>query len=258
MNIRIVSWNIAGGRPTASLDQFDYGAENLEYFITEIRKYDPDIICLQEVHTPLQGGVSQAELIAKALHLPYIINSPINVSHIDINYNIGIAILSKLPTQAEKTLTLPNPHLECVWADGTLAYTHEKNIQVVAFNDFTVVNNHMLPITLFGYSYDDASRGGELARNINEMMSKNVPSGSLIWCGDFNYNNPPNIYPCMQSLQLTDSLQNEGTRPVKGGAKKCPDHIYCTREFLLQESTIEKTNTDHYLCFAEFIKEEVI
>jgi endonuclease/exonuclease/phosphatase family metal-dependent hydrolase len=255
MNLKVVSWNIAGGHPMASLDHLDYGPEDLDYFVEEIRKFEPDILCLQEAHTPLSGGASNAEQIAKALGMLCVLNEPANISHIDTEYDIGVALISKIPFKNSKTTFLPNPHIESVWEDGRLAYTHEKNLQVVDFEDFSVANNQMLPITLFGHKYDDESRGGELAGEINAVMTDFIPSAPLIWCGDFNFSDPLKVYPYMQERELVDALPDEGTRPAKDGSKKRPDHIFYTSEFKVVQTIVKKTNTDHYLCFAEFSRE---
>lgn len=253
-NLRIVSWNIAGGHPMASLDHLDYSPENLDYFVSEIRKLNPDILCLQEAHTPLSGAPSNAARIASALNMPYVLNEPANVSHIDTECDLGIALISNIPFKSSKTILLPNPHIECVWENGTHAYTHEKNLQVVDFGEFSIANNQMLPISLFGHRYDDASRGGELANDINGVLKKFIPAAPLIWCGDFNFSDPLRVYPYMQDRGLVDALPDEGTRPTRDGSKKRPDHIFYSTEFSVQQTAVEKTNTDHYLCFAEFTK----
>lgn len=252
MNVRIASWNIAGGHPIRSLNHLDYSPEDLDYFIEHIRALNPDSVCLQESHTPKTDGQSNADRIAQALNIPHVFNSPASISHIDSQHQLSTAIMSKTPFQHTHSAFFPNPDTRLFWKDGRPADTHEKNIQVADFGDFAVANTQMLPLTLFGYDYQDETYGGALARGINEVMEKTIPNKPLIWCGDFNVADPRVMYPYMQTRELADALPDEATRPSQDGSKKRPDHIFFTSEFGLQNAGIRKTNSDHYLCFADF------
>lgn len=252
MNLRIISWNIAGGHPINSLDHLDYSPEDLNYFIEQVRALNPDIICLQESHTPKEDGVSNASQIAQALNMPHVFNSPASISHVDPKHQLSTAIVSNIPFQDTKSAFFPNPDTQLFWKDGRPADTHEKNMQVVDSGEFAVANNQMLPLTLFGYDYQDETYGGLLAKGINEVMEKTIPQKPLIWCGDFNFADPLAIYPHMRTCRLTDALPDEATRPSKDGSKKRPDHIFFTPEFKVENADIQKTNSDHYLCFADF------
>ena len=251
MNLKVVSWNIAGGHPIASLEHLDYSPENLDYFIDELRKVDADIVCLQEAHTPNESGVSNAERITTVLGYPHFLNSPASVSHVDPSCQLSTAVLSRIPFRESRAVFFPNPEVDLFWKDGRPAATHEKNMQIVDFEEFTVANNQMLPLTLFGYNYQDTSYGGKLAEGINRIMETNIPQRPILWCGDFNFDNPLSIYPFMRSLGLADALPDEGTRPTKDGSKKRPDHIFYTPHFTLKNAGLRNTNSDHYLCFAE-------
>ena len=50
MEFTIATWNIAGGRPIRTDGLFDYADEDINYFADELRKINPDVICLQETH----------------------------------------------------------------------------------------------------------------------------------------------------------------------------------------------------------------
>lgn len=249
MNLKIVSWNIAGGHKAASLDHFDYQGEELEYFAGEISKLTPNIICLQEAHT--KGSKSNATDLSELLDIEVIVNSVNSPSHIQRGYSLSNTIFSSLKHISVEENFYPDPKGELFWKDGTKANTHKKNLQYINFGDFNLANNQMLPVRLFGFSYDDKEgRGPELVEQINDVMSQ-IVENPVIWCGDFNYENPLRLYSHMKDLQLKDALPDRTTRPAKDNDKKKPDHIFYSPEFSLIEARIIKTKTDHFLCYAE-------
>ncbi|MDB5264864.1 MAG: hypothetical protein JWN64_435 [Parcubacteria group bacterium] len=252
MNLKIASWNIAGGHPFGTLKQFDYHAKDILYFIEELRSINADIVCLQEAHTSDDGENSNAQDIAKALEYPYVFNSVSSVSHIEEGYKLSTSILSRLPFVDERRIFYPNPSAPLVWRNGNPAKAmHEKNLQIASTEFFSIANNQMLPIHLFSLSYDDGGVGSELARGINKVMTENVVN-PVLWCGDFNFEDPLSIYPHLKALQLTEALPDTDTRPSVEGAKKRTDHIFYSPEFTLVASDVIVVNADHYLCWAEF------
>lgn len=251
MKVKLVSWNIAGGHPIASLKHLDYSLENLDYFIEELRKADADIVCLQESHTPDDGSESNAQHVANALGYPYVFNSISSASHIEKGYKLSNSILSKLPISSEKQVPYPNPNKPLFWQDGRHADTHEKNLQVTKMDDFLLANTQMLPLRLFGLAYDDNGVGSELAHGIDNVIAANI-SNPVLLCGDFNWPDPISIYPHLRTLNLTEALPDKDTRPSIEGAKKRPDHIFYSPEFMLINSDVLTVTADHYLCWAEF------
>lgn len=250
MRIKIASWNIAGGHTIASRKHLDYNPEDIAYFVAQLRGIDADIVCLQESHTSADGARSNAEEIAAALGYPNVFNSVSSISHIEDGYMLSTAILSKLPFRSAQRTFFPEPSAPLYWPDGREAVTHEKNLQVVALEHFSVANNQMLPLRLFGHAYDDGAVGSELARGIDRVMAEQV-FAPVLWCGDFNWPDPLAIYPHLKGLGLTEALPDKETRPSIEGAKKRPDHIYYSPEFSLIGSDVITVNADHYLCWAE-------
>lgn len=248
--LKVVSWNIAGGYPIASLEHFDYEQEDVKYFVDQVKFLSPDIICLQESHTSLDGSRSIAQEMADQLEMSFVFNSPSSPSHINDSYQLSTAIISSKNTIDAKVYWYPDPGMELFFADGRKAITHKKNLQIVSFDDLHIANNQLLPISLFGYKYDDGNKGSDFAEQIDLVM-KNVQT-PLIWCGDFNFDDPRSIYKTIQRLNLADALPDKATRPTKDGSKKNPDHIYYSSEFNLIRSDVIETRSDHYLCYAEF------
>lgn len=251
MKLKVVSWNIAGGHTVASLDHFDYLPEDIEYFAEQLKKISADIICLQEVQTRKDLTGNSAQALAEKLGFNFVFNSPCSDSHIDLDSMLGNAVLSRNEFKKSTLKIYPNPDGDLFWADGKLAARHEKGLQVVDFENFQVANNQMLPVKLFGFNYDDNDRGKLLANRINQTMKMQI-SVPVIWCGDFNFGDPLKVYPFMQSLNLKDALPGVGTRPSKDGVKKKSDFIFYSPEFKVIDGGVMETNTDHYLCWAEF------
>ncbi len=252
MKIKIASWNIAGGHTLSTLKQFDYSSQDISYFIEKIRAVDPDIICLQESHTSDDGLRSNAQEIAQALSYPYVINTVCNPSHIEKGQQLSTAILSKMPFEKQTSVFYPDPSEPLVWKSGRPAgEPHHKNLQVVKVGDFSVANNQMLPLHLFNLAYDQEGVGATMAQGINEIMRVQVTS-PVVWCGDFNFDDPFAIYPYLTELGLKEALPEGDTRPAVEGAKKRTDHILYSSEFVCTSSGIEVVNADHYLCWAEF------
>jgi endonuclease/exonuclease/phosphatase family metal-dependent hydrolase len=252
VNIKIASWNIAGGFPLGTLKQFDYSAKDISYFIEQLRLVNADVVCLQEAHTPDDETRSNAQEIADELGYPYVFNSVSSPSHIEKGNMLSTAILSKLPLSDERCVFYPDPSEPLVWRNGRPAgETHKKNLQVVSLEHFSIANTQMLPIHLFRLEYDDGEVGSELARVVNEVMTQNV-ANPVLWCGDFNFEDPLSIYPHLNDLKLAEALPDTDTRPSVEGAKKRTDHIFYSPEFTLLRSDVIVVNADHYLCWAEF------
>lgn len=246
-SLKIISWNIAGGRPSKSDNLFDYETENLDYFVQAIAPLKPDILCLQETHTNPQRSLAQQ--LAKLLHMPYVFNSPASPSHIDPHYQLGTAILSQHPFETTACIPLPNPLFDLFWPDGRKAGTHARNLQIVQIQGIYIANLHLLPIHYFGYTYTEGL-GLDFARQIEKiMLNLQLP---LLLVGDFNQNEPQKAFPDLLA-KLTEALPpNQETCPDFNGKKLIHDHIYFSSDFRLLSSHILQTHSDHYLCFAHF------
>lgn len=251
MNIKIASWNIAGGREISSLSTFDYKEENIDYFYSKLFEISPDIVCLQESHYKNIDKSSFAKKLSDLLDMNLIVESINSPSHIDKDYSLSNAIISSNNVISVKEEYFPDPSVPLYWKDGREAITHKKNIQVAKFDGYNAANNQMLPIEYFGHSYVGDPVGEKLARDINEVMERTITT-PVLWCGDFIHNDPSQIYKHIRNLRLRDALPDTTTRPNKDGRKSKLDHIYYSPEFTLISSEVIVTNTDHYLCVAEF------
>lgn len=248
---RIASWNIAGARKMKSFERFDYTGEDIEYFVSCLRGLDPDIVCLQETHT--NGVRSIASEIANSLALPHIYEAVVSDSHIDGSFRLGNAILSKYPLVHIADKYYPYPDFDLYFKDGSPAVCHEKMVQIYTLNDLTIANTQMLPLGVFSKSYTEGD-GRKLAEEIDETLSQNL-SSPLVFCGDFNFNNPKDIYPITyKKFQLAEALPNKLTRPNEKGVKLTPDHILISDGIKLLDADVMEVMADHYLCYADIRK----
>jgi exonuclease III len=248
--LRIASWNVAGGKTINSLKRFDFASTDIGYFTNELKQARPDIICLQEIHT--KDGEVQAQIFAEQLGMPYVFNTANSPSHIDPDYQLGNAILSRHAFTVAQDTKFPNPSFELRWKDGSLAPDHPKGLQTVDIGDLTIANTQLLPVDIWDYNYR-VGCGAELASDIEEIVIDSI-NHPVIVGGDFNYNHPKEIFPHLyQVYNLAESLPNEITRPTESGEMKTPDHIlYSISNFQVIQSEIIPTNTDHYLCIVDF------
>jgi len=248
--MRVVTWNIAGGRKTRSLKHFDYSNEDLEYFASQLKNLRPAVVCLQEAHT--SQSESSAGRIAGLLNLPHVYNSPASPSHIEKSSLLGNAIISSLPFQKRADFFFPPPRFELKWKNGKPAERHNKLVQLVKIGQWNIANTQLLPIDLFGYYYD-LSAGRKYAAEIeNILLNLTEP---CVLCGDFSgaFKKQPveKVFNALfTKLDLKDSLPNEITRPTKQGWYKT-DHIYFSPQLSVTKSGIVKTATDHYLCYTD-------
>lgn len=246
--LKIISWNIAGGHTIKSLDMFDYEKENLTYFVDVIREYDSDVICLQETHSNASRSI--AKEIANQLGYEFVYEQAASPSHIDPSFELGQAIISKVPLEDVRTIVYPYPMFPLRFSDGRDAARHDKILQIAHWKNITIANTQLLPLRIFSEEYD-TENGMQLAKEIDEVLVSYLDA-PLVFCGDFNFNKPTDAFPRMyEEFSLSNALPRGITRPDKS-AKLAPDHILFSSELRAVNAKVAETKTDHFLCFAEF------
>jgi endonuclease/exonuclease/phosphatase family metal-dependent hydrolase len=195
---------------------------------------------------------SQTKLIAEALGFPYIFETIASDSHIDSTYKLANAVISKQPFKEAKAVRLPRPEflLELpLLPNGQRAEIHDKYMQVLKFENFTLANIHTLPLYVLGSSYGSDDRrtfASEVDRVILEHLST-----PLILGGDFNYSDIHNLYPNLfNDLNLLDALPAEPSVP---NVDVRIDYVLISKDdFQIVDSFIRPLMTDHYPCWLEF------
>ncbi len=246
MKIRIATWNIAAARRMLSLDRFDYSEQaELDYFAGQLHKLNPNVICLQE--SEAKPGDSLSEHLAGMLNMPYCAETRGCPSHIDHDYQLTTAIISKQPFSNPQPILLPHPTFELRFKhNGRVVPPYDRYAQTVSFGGFTIANVHTEPLGAFGLEYE-AGEGHSLAQAIDSLLTKEL-GGPLIFAADFNMHNLGWTLPSLlKSRQLQEALPDEPTKPHGSH----PDHILFSPEWHVTDAGIEHTQTDHYLCWAD-------
>lgn len=255
--MKIASWNIAGGHTVASHEHFDYWPEDLAYFVEQLKKLDPDVVCLQETHTSHSRSIARE--IAGFLGQYQVFDSEMSPSHIDPSYRLGMAILSRIGMRSEKLSVYPDPDFELLLPSGKEAATHPKGVQTVTAGGTCVGNTHMLPLVVFGYDYR-VEPGKSLALKIGSVLEMALRAPAIL-CGDFGMSNAQEtVYASVFApLSMRNALRAEATyhRPSEVGGVNRPDSIFYTADSLVVAgSGVVQTQTDHYLTWAEINQKE--
>lgn len=243
--MKVLSWNIAAGRKSRSTDRFDYEEENLDYFTDLIGQQKPNIICLQETHA--QGDDTQGKKISSRLNMDYTLIHAFDTSHIDSSQQIANVIISDKPFTEKSNLELPyNWFGVYVNDNGIEEPAQKKSFQKVKISNFWIANIHTSPLHFFGESYEKGN-GKRLAEQIDDFLNQNLEA-PLIFCGDFNHDNPEKIFPkTFEALDLHEALPSKPTKPQ--GTR--PDHIYYSKGLKCVKSDVVETESDHFMCWAE-------
>lgn len=247
-NLKVVTWNIGGAHTVHSAEVFDYDKEDLAYFVSVLKTIDADVICLQESHT--NDNDVLASRVARELSLSYFFDSPRSPSHIDDNYQLSNAIISRYPIEDSQNVLLPDPSFELYFENGNKARLFHTYVQTARIQGIMVANTHLQPLHLFGYSYGEG-RGMEFANDTEQVLISNL-ARPLIFAGDFNNPNLVHDLPRLfDTLKLDTALDNQPT-DIKGNKM---DYILFTPELVLVKAEVVKApKADHHLGWAEFKK----
>ena len=77
---------------------------------------------------------------------------------------------------------MPDPDFELSFADGKKVSVHAKGVQLAEFGDLMVAHMQLLPLSVFGRSYDQGD-GRQLAHGIEQVLLRELRA-SLIFVGD--------------------------------------------------------------------------
>ncbi len=244
---RTVQWNIGGGNVRANSASTEYDIDGLDAIIEKLEAVDPDLITLQETHTA--DGYSQAEIVSKALQLPYWVNDEYGESHINPAYRIGQAIISRFPLADTDFRLFLDSGYKAEWATRT----HDKGVTsaTVLVNDKVTVlaqTLHAVPFRAFGV--DQAS---EVARPVLDDMQAKVLANKghpRLLQGDFNLD-------AVSLDSLMPDLFEEGFNEVCHEIPTTPsgriyDHILFIGAKSLDSIVAEEVLTDHYPIVSTF------
>lgn len=250
--LTVATWNLSGGRLARSTGLFDYEAdEQINYFVSEIQKVNPDVVCLPETHLVKEGnrGKSLTHRLAEKLGFSYVYEAPLHPSHIDREYMLGIGLISQQKCEFRK-VALPSPDFPLHFANGRPATPHTRWLLLADFDSFTVATTHNWPMAVFERSYE-TEPACTYGRQLADVYLKELPlDRPVIFAGDFNFDSPKNVMPeLIEELRLKEALPlNQPTR--HSGDR--PDHILYGPGLSIIETKIVSGASEHLLCYAKF------
>lgn len=213
----------------------DFYKEKLKKLSEEIKEWNPDIICLQEVDfdAARSGHINQAQFIAKASGFPYVAEAHSwDLNYIPFPYwplknhfgktKSGGAILSKYPLSDHEVTFLEKPQSKPWWYNLFYLYRYMQKVTVtMGEKSFKVVNVHL-------EAFDKENR-----RTQGRKIAQKVERDSIdLVMGDFNML-PPSATKKRKFKDSEDDYENDGTYDeVKksGLSEVIPDEIYVLDE----------------------------
>ena len=184
--LRVATWNVRG-RQVGKGELAQAGS------ISEIvRKYRPDVVCLQEVH--FYDGKPDEQLVAElaAAGLVHFVGKPFSDSHLDEKACLGIAIASVWPVTRSLVFTLTNPGLKAS-VHGESWTMHDKGmigckVESPDIGEVEVHSVHLFPFHEFrsvAQERDIENMWREFWTYVDSLGS----SETVIVAGDYNEEN---------------------------------------------------------------------
>jgi len=247
-----VQWNIGGGltRATNSDNTLDesYNIDDLGYVIQKLKQLDPDVMTLQEIHG--DNNYNQASIIAKALGCEYLTCQMLSPSHLNENYNLGVAIISRFPMQNLCQGLFKNPKLSISRPNGSIWKTHDKGFvsSTISINNIPVevFSTQLMPLHRFEQSVDS-----EVAKVVyRDIDTKLRPrEGAYLIGGDFNIDleRIADYFPQISA----HGEEVEQSAPTFANGKRY-DHVLFGGIQLISSRVDDDVLTDHYPIISQF------
>lgn len=208
--MRIATWNIGGGF-ISSKQKHKFDTEDIGYFIDELKKIQPDIICFQEIH--VSENNDQPKMIAKSLGFKFCEVESIANSHLKDGEKLSIAIISKYPIISSKFNLLLNPNLHSVWS-GKEVISHDKGFLEVKINyqsaDVRILSGHMVPF----HKFDQNFLADEL-KEIRNQVDKTICREKIptVIGADMNFEDIHKLIPNIFRQGFNSILDDKVTTP---------------------------------------------
>ena len=252
MIIKTLQWNIGGGKIRSADTPVEgpYDLDGMTHVVELLRKYNPDIITLQETHA--DEKVVQAEIIAKEIGLPYSTNDVYDKSHIEDGQGLGQAIISRFPISEHNFKLFLNPRFETAGPSGGIWISHDKGVSkyIVGLgkkNTVQVATLHLIPFRVFGINPLE-EKFEYLRKNIVELASPS--SNTFLLQGDFNFDETSlkQFLPDLLNQNISEVLLDRPTTPKD----RKYDHVLFRGLKHIRSEVIADVLIDHFPVYSEF------
>jgi exonuclease III len=181
--VTVATWNILGRRVAGSYDIAGPGAVS-----SVVRQYQPDVLCLQEVHFYDSGPDPQLLDELRVSGLGHFVGLPLSESHLDPTARLGVGIASAWPLVEKYTFKLSNPGLRAL-VRGEEWTLHDKGAigcEVKTLGGTVQVHSlHLFPFHEFR-AVSDESYVNRMWREFWRYADSLSMNGEIILAGDFN------------------------------------------------------------------------
>jgi hypothetical protein len=246
MQLKLATWNIGGGVPGKS-HQRDR-SPSLDYYASILKKYLPDVVCLQEAHEYHDRRSGQSEYLASCLGYPYVVSYPVSQSHLAKDASLALGILSRFPIENALYKQFPNPGLHGTGPSGDSWGLHDKGYVVgsVDLGDkkLGLVNGHCFPMRRFRASPAEPRFERIWSMLTDDLLAIRV-SGPAFAAVDLNYES---IHDVLVRVLSPGNYINafEGTPTTPKGTQQ--DYILYESSMRLLTTTVASTASDHSYC----------
>ncbi len=243
----LATWNIGGGILGESHQT--HGKPKLDYHAEVIKKYQPNIVCLQEAHEYDEGRIDQVNELARMTAYEHVLSIAISPSHLECNASLSLGVLSHFPIEKFSYTKFPNPDLSATGPNGEKWVLFDKGYVKATLNvhgqAIGLINAHCFPLHYFGASPTE-SRFAEMWEILcGDLLNfaGRMPSLAAI---DLNHDSIEELLGgALDSHGYQNSFDNTPTTP-KGIQQ---DYIILySGAFSLRRTRATPTDADHSYC----------
>lgn len=239
--IKILTWNISylfgkgseGPGYERRMKSFYEG--RLDQLVTQIKDWQPDVICFQEVDfdSARSHGINQAQYVAKKAGYPYVAEvasweaNYIPFPYWPLKHNFGRmksggAILSRFPITQHEVALLAKPQSHPWWYNVFYLHRYFQQATIeVGSKKFSLVNLHL-------EAFDKIDRKEQVIKLISHIKTKQVD----FVAGDFNMV-PESATKKSKFFESEDDYENDPSYELmrkSGFLEVIPDEIYTLAE----------------------------
>jgi endonuclease/exonuclease/phosphatase family metal-dependent hydrolase len=246
--IKAATWNIGGGILGESHQRDAH--PSLDYYISVLDKYSPDIVCLQEAHEYPGGKEGQPEHLANRCEYPYYVSFPVSPSHMISHASLALGILSRFPIKASQYKQFPNPGLSGTGPKGDHWEIADKGYILSAIDlggrTVGVINAHCFPLYYFGASPTEPRFANIWEMLIEDMESLRRQSPAFVAI-DLNHEPAQDLLSAALGPGKYD-LAFDNTPTTPQGIQQ--DYILYSHDAHLITTYVTPTESDHSYCQA--------